>query len=128
MYKKGGGAFIEKCFKRGGHEPAVPPPPKSATVYGGYTFTYNPSRLSGHVGYTYSPIVHNQWTQLGTERTLVGAGHLRAILIDRSGSDRHNLRVNRSLPFCVMPKCKLIPGLHYQKMMKYEHLKHIHRL
>ena len=34
MYKKGGGAFIEKCFKRGGggHEPAVPPPPpKSAT-------------------------------------------------------------------------------------------------
>ena len=29
-----GGAFIEKCFKRGGgHEPAVPPPPKSATAY-----------------------------------------------------------------------------------------------
>ena len=31
MYKKGG-AFIQKCFKRGGgHEPAVPPPPKSTT-------------------------------------------------------------------------------------------------
>ena len=31
--------------------------------------------------FTYSPIVHNQWTQLGTGRTPVGASHLRAILI-----------------------------------------------
>ena len=30
---------------------------------------------------TYSPIVHNQWTQLGTGRTPVRASHSRAILI-----------------------------------------------
>ena len=33
-----------------------------------------------------------------------------------------------SLPFCLMPKCKLISWLHSQKMMKCEHLKRIHRL
>ena len=36
--------------------------------------------------------------------------------------------LTRSLPFCMMPKCKLISWLHPQKMMKCEHLKHIHRL
>ena len=33
--------------------------------------------------YTYSPISHNQWTQVGTGQTPVGASHLRAILIQR---------------------------------------------
>ena len=33
-----------------------------------------------------------------------------------------------SLPFCLMPKCKLISWLHSQKMMKCEHLKYNHRL
>ena len=34
MYKKGGGAFIDKCFKRGGgHEPAVPPPLNPPLLY-----------------------------------------------------------------------------------------------
>ena len=32
---------------------------------------------------TYSPISHNQWTQVGTGQTPVGASHLRAILIQR---------------------------------------------
>ena len=76
-------------------------------------------------GCTYSPVVHNQWTQLDTKQTLAGAGNLRAIF---KFTDRHNLRVNRSLPFCLTPKCKPITGLHSQKMMKYEHLEHIHRL
>ena len=35
---------------------------------------------------------------------------------------------NRSLPFWLMPECELIIWLHSQKMMKYEHLEHIHRL
>ena len=33
--------------------------------------------------HTYSPISHNQWTQVGTGQTPVGASHLRAILIQR---------------------------------------------
>ena len=31
----------------------------------------------------HSPISHNQWTQVGTGQTPVGASHLRAILIQR---------------------------------------------
>ena len=37
--------------------------------------------MKGHA--TYSPISHNQWTQVGTGQTPVGASHLRAILIQR---------------------------------------------
>ena len=60
---------------------------------------------------TYSPIAHNQWTQVGTGQTPVGASHLRAILFNAC----HKLGVTRSLPFCMMAKCKLIIWLHSKR-------------